>query len=386
MGKRKIRVMISLLICLSMLLSNIHYVYADEEEKIQYLQIQMMEYDSEVSEYAHDGEAEWVNAVNVDGCVFIDFQTMCDLLQIKENGGDYSVENSPTEQESGFISSNFLNEEGTFKEAYEETFGITLNEETMGDGFFVQKNRNSEMKFYMRNGSDIVYMYSNHMGSMTAHLGDKVCKVNGCLMVPMIMFLHLLDVDCKLDNHTVCLYPDRLTVMDILSDRSLSDYYFDIVSDTELDDQEFMTKSGGILLYCKLKDMIQGTVTLEFDKIMSYIDDASVIAANLADEISQNSVSESSRIADRIVANNLRTDIPDVMMSYLSDYLVGDADTPGVILEGTEEAYLQVLSDWDEAEKKLLEKVADSGDLLLETKIENVLKYFNAENADIAAE
>lgn len=76
-----------------------------------------------------------------------------------------------------------------------------------------------------------------------------------------------------------------------------------------------MTKSGGILLYCKLKDMIQGTVTLDFDKIMSYIDDASVIAANLADEISQNSVSESSRIADRIVANNLRTDIPDVMMS-----------------------------------------------------------------------
>lgn len=57
-----------------------------------------------------------------------------------------------------------------------------------------------------------------------------------------------------------------------------------------------------------------------------------------------------------------------------------------MILEGTEEAYLQVLSDWDEAEKKLLEKVADSGDLLLETKIENVLKYFNAENADIAAE
>lgn len=397
MKKRIFNKIIAILLYISMLCSSFVQVSA-QDEKIQYLKMQMMKYDSNACEYVLDGEINWVNAININGCVLVDFQAVCDILRIKENGGDYSLENSPTEDEAKAAPIYPGNgyKIGDFFHSYEAVFGVELDETTASDGFFIQKNKNSSMKFYMRNGSDVAYMYGRD--TIEIKLGEKVRKVDDHLMVPAIMFFKLIDVDYKIEDDMVCLYPSELTAMDILTANNLNNYNFDIVADTDIENDEYMMKTGGIVLYRKLKDIIQGVVTHDFEKIKTYVDDSSVIAANLADQISQCSVSESDKIADKIASDNMKADTFEVIMTCISDYLVGEEDTirvllgdadkkdPGILTHGAEEAYKQILSNWDVAEKELLEKVSNSGDASLESKIETILKHFDAENAALAAE
>lgn len=386
MKKRLFKSVLALLLCVCMTGSSFacFSVHATENEETAYLQVQLMKYDGESDSYKEDGSSVWIDAMSSDGCVLVDFQAICEALKIKEKGGEYLLEKSPTEQEakSKLI---FTVNDGFYK-SYQDAFGVELNESSEQDGISIQKNVDSDMKFYMRVGSDVVFMYSSVAGMIKTSLGANVIKSEEKIMVPLAMLLNLVDTSYAIEGNTLYMYPDDMTVMDIITDTTINTYNFDLVADTDIDEDEYILKTGGITLYRKLKDIFQGVATLDFEKIATYIGDTSVVAANLAEELARPSSEEESKIIEKASSNIEGKDVYNVLFEYAKDRLEKLSQQAKLDAEEADKLYLQILEEWDSAEKNLNDYVLESSSVSLDSKIENIVEFFEAEQADMLAE
>jgi len=309
------------------------------------------------------GNPSEITAMEQDGYLMVDFEEICELLDVEATGA-YRVSDSPGKEDFdpfayksytlgnhkydilkgykqfyshyGFVPSINL------KRDYESAFGVDLNNCDSTEGLSVQKYRNSNRIIFFRVGSDVAFFSDN----IVAHLGTKVTKVQDHIMVPLVMFLNVLDSYAYVDSNTIMVGALEQTASDILSLTYLNSYYFDIVGDGYVSREDFWKSNKFIGTYRKLKNLFQGTLSLDLKKIKeSYPKDTSTIAESIAQQLCTSSLEEKEVVGQYVSKQSLNVDVTKAFSDAWTDLFFSKKD--GVINKAAQSIYNQVVADWE---------------------------------------
>ena len=207
-----------------------------------------------------------------DDYVYADIRELSNRL-----GLVYEVSDEYMNSKKNNGQNNYIDE---FKKGYTESFS---DADPSSLEIRIRK-QSSSLVFYFRPGSQNAFAYSMYFGKYCYDMGGPIIVNNGKIWVPLASFLYLVDSYCFTDEEKLNIGHSALTVIDILHRVGLEDYHFDIVDQFGEKKWIFWLKSQYNDYYKRVKNLIGGGFTFDFEKIkrtMTYDDIADVLSLQL---------------------------------------------------------------------------------------------------------
>lgn len=343
MNKRILKITALLLVFIMIVeifpVNQLVYAEENEDEKILYLPVSVMQ---ESEEGYIEGEYQLVEAKVVDGCVLVDINWLSTHL------------------------------------------GLYMKSMTNGVGetCVYMRKPDSALAFKFVPGKDTAIAISKYFGTIEAKLGTNVLEDGERIWVPLIMFLNLFDSQIQNRGKIAYLYPCLDTVVDILhpldtySDETtaysyLRQYEYDVVNDSHMEESMSTVQLSYIMFYRKLKNIFQGTVNFDVEKIKKALpSNTDDIAEALAIQLFTNSEAEIKNINNSVI----------LALDTFSGISEGIGDSVEMIEDAADMDFTQALNNWI----RMGDEIAESSEGFVSQS--QVNSFMESVRADLQAE